>query len=169
MSHGTFATVDGHPAVRFERRLQHPVEKVWRAVTEPAGLAHWFPAEVEVELEEGGRMHFVHGDGAAPPADGRVLELDPERAFEFTWGEERLRLELEPTDDGCLLRLTHFLSTREQAARDAAGWHVCLDGLARHLDGEPAAAPTSEATSEWRAHYDEYRSRGLPEGAPVPA
>jgi Activator of Hsp90 ATPase homolog 1-like protein len=98
-----------------------------------------------------------------------VLELDPPRRLTFTWGEERLRFELEPVgEDRTRLRLTHFLSSREQAARDAAGWHVCLDRLADHLRGDVAQAPTSEATAEWREHYETYRRRGLPAGAPVP-
>jgi uncharacterized protein YndB with AHSA1/START domain len=168
MSHGTFETIDGRPAVRFERRLKHPVAKVWRAVTVPDELAHWFPSSVELQLEDGGRMHFEHAEDMAPSADGTVLELVPERTFEFTWGSERLRFELEPVDGGCLLRLTHFLSTREQAARDVAGWHVCLDRLSRHLDGEMATAPTADPTGEWRRHYEDYQERGVPAGAPVP-
>ena len=55
-----------------------------------------------------------------------------------------------------------------QAARDAAGWHVCLDRLGDHLDGAATAAPTAEPTGEWRRHYAEYQSRGVPAGAPVP-
>jgi uncharacterized protein YndB with AHSA1/START domain len=137
-------------------------------VTQPGELAHWFPSGVEVELEEGGKMHFEHAEDMAPSAEGVVLALEPERTFMFTWGSERLRFDLEPTDDGCLLRLTHFLSTAEQAARDAAGWHVCLDGLSRHLDGAAAAAPTAEPTSQWRRYYAEYQERGVPAGAPVP-
>jgi uncharacterized protein YndB with AHSA1/START domain len=35
------------PAVRLERRLPHPVERVWRAVNEPSELAQWFVAPVE--------------------------------------------------------------------------------------------------------------------------
>ena len=168
-AHGSFETVDGRPAVVFERSLAHPVEAVWRAVTETGELAHWFPSSVEVDLRAGGRMRFVHADGGAPPAAGEVLELEPPRRFAFSWGEERLRFELEPAgEEGTRLRLTHFLSTRAQAARDAAGWHVCLDRLGDHLGGADAHAPTSEPTGEWRAHYDEYRRRGLPEGAPVP-
>lgn len=33
-------TIDGRPALVFERYLAHPVERVWRAVTEPRELAH---------------------------------------------------------------------------------------------------------------------------------
>src|SRR5580704_11908986 len=31
--------------LRFTRELAHPAEKVWRAVTEPAHLDAWFPAD----------------------------------------------------------------------------------------------------------------------------
>src|SRR4051812_7376584 len=111
--HGDFLTVDDRPAVRFERRLAHPPDAVWRAVTEPEELRHWFPARVEVDLRPGGAMHFVHADDAAPPSDGRVTEVEPPRVFAFDWGEERLRFELEPAGDGCVLRFTHVLSSRD--------------------------------------------------------
>ena len=163
--HGTFQTINDHPAVRFERRLSHPIDAVWRAVTEPEQLAAWFPARVTVDLTPGGRMRFEAGEGSA---DGEVLELDPPRRFAFTWGGERLRIELEEAGDGCVLRFTHVLSSPEQAARDAAGWHVCLDRLETALGGGAAVAPGSEPTGEWRGHYEEYQRRGLPVGAPVP-
>jgi uncharacterized protein YndB with AHSA1/START domain len=169
-SHGSYTTVGGRPAVRFERRLSHPIDAVWRAVTEPEELAHWFPAAVELELRLGGRIHFTHTDGAAPPSAGEILELEPPRRLAFSWGDERLQIELAPDGDaGCRLTFTHVLSTREQAARDAAGWHVCLDRLRQRLDGDAADAPTAEPTSEWREHYAQYRQRGLPAGAPVPS
>ena len=53
--HGSFQTIDDRPAVQFERRLSHPIEAVWRAVTEPAELAHWFPGRVEID---GSRLRF---------------------------------------------------------------------------------------------------------------
>jgi hypothetical protein len=66
------------------------------------------------------------------------------------------------------MRFTHVLSTREQAARDAAGWHVCLDRLEQLLAGAAGEAPGPEPTSEWGEHYEAYQRRGLPAGAPVP-
>jgi uncharacterized protein YndB with AHSA1/START domain len=168
--YATYETVDGRPAVRLERRLAHHVERVWRAVTEADELAHWFPSGVSVDLRLGGRMRFTFVDDAMPPMEGEVTELDPPRRFAFTWGEEELRFQLEPGEsgEGCLLRLTHVLSTREQAARDAAGWHVCFARLESWLAGETAQAPTSEPTDEWRGYYEEYQERGFPTGAPVP-
>ncbi len=149
--HGTFETIDGRPAVRFERRLAHPIEVVWRAVTEREHLAHWFP-------------------GGEPPAPEQITEEDPPRVRAWNWGDEgdHLRLELAPTGDGCVLTLIHILGSRDQAARDAAGWHVCVDALEGYLDGKDPAPPSEDSTEEWRGHYVEYERRGLPTGAPVP-
>jgi uncharacterized protein YndB with AHSA1/START domain len=35
----TEQTIDGRPALRVERHLDHSIERVWRAVTESAELA----------------------------------------------------------------------------------------------------------------------------------
>ena len=43
MMDGTLEIIDGRPALRFERYLAHSVERVWRAVSEPAELERWFP------------------------------------------------------------------------------------------------------------------------------
>ena len=166
--YGTYETIDGKPAVRFERRYPHSLDRVWQAVTEPEELAHWFPTNVELDLREGGDMHFTFPNDEMEPMDGKVTVLDPPRRFAFTWGEEELRIELEPDGDGCRLRFTHLISTREQAARDAAGWHVCLDRLDSLLSGDAGEAPRTESTSEWSEHYEEYQRRGVPVGAPVP-
>jgi uncharacterized protein YndB with AHSA1/START domain len=168
--HGTYATVDGRPALVFERRLGHPVDRVWQAVTEPAEIRTWFPAEVTVELEPGGAMTFAFADGVLPPGSGEVTELDPPRVFAFTWDDDALRFELEPAEDGaaCLLRFTHQFSEREAAARDAAGWNVCFDLLDELLAGRPGDGAPTEPTPEWRAYYDEYVELGVPSGAPVP-
>ena len=42
--------------LRFERRLAHPPEKVWRALTEPEHLAAWFPSEIHGDREAGATL-----------------------------------------------------------------------------------------------------------------
>ena len=167
---GSFETIEGSPALHFERRLSHPVETVWRAVTEPAELAHWFPAEVTVDLRAGGAMRFAFPDQDLPPGDGEVLQLDPPHLFEFTWGPARFLIELEPQDDGaaCVLRFTHFLDDRDAAARDMAGWHVCFNRMEEYLGGDDTAAPSNEPDDEWRTLYEKYVDRGVPSGAEIP-
>jgi uncharacterized protein YndB with AHSA1/START domain len=165
---GTYLEIDGRPALRFERALPHSVGRVWRAITEPGELRLWFPAAVEYEPRVGGPMTFTFSDPQAPPTEGEVMRLDPPRLFAFGWEGEELRFELEPAGDGCRLLFTHFLSERNQAARDAAGWEVRLQELIRLLAGEEVTPPGMEPTPEWRDLYDEYVAAGTPSGAEVP-
>jgi uncharacterized protein YndB with AHSA1/START domain len=141
LSQWTPATwVDGDvPTLRLERQLRHPVEKVWRAVTEPAGLKAWFPFEVGyTSLEPGARIAF--GEPGSADGDealqGEILEVDPPRLFAFTWGEDRLRIELRPDgDDVTELTFLHTFGDRYGAASFASGWDTCLNTLALWLEG----------------------------------
>jgi len=47
------------------RRLAHPVETVWRAVTEPEHLAAWFPQEIVGDRRAGAQLRFVSSAGDA--------------------------------------------------------------------------------------------------------
>lgn len=165
---GTYLEIDGRPALNFERSLPHSAERVWRAITDPAEIQRWFPAAVDYEPRVGAPMAFRFDDPDEPPTGGKVTELDPPRLFAFNWGEEQLRFELEPAGDGCRLLFTHFLSESIQAARDAAGWEMCLQQLDRLLAGEDAEAPGVGPTPEWRDLYDKYVEEGLPSGAEIP-
>ena len=150
---------------------------MWQAITEPDELEHWFPSAVEADLRVGGKMKFTFEQTCCPTGrtrwPGEVTEFDPPRVFAFTWGppghEDHLRFELEPVDGetGCTLRLTVALGTRDKAARDAAGWHVCLDRLERLVAGEDGPAVTG-ASGDWRELYEEYQRRGAPAGRQIP-
>jgi uncharacterized protein YndB with AHSA1/START domain len=165
---GTYEEIDGRPALRFERSFSQPVERVWRAVSDPDEMGRWFPARVTADLQPGGAMSFEFDDPDAPPTTGEVTQLDPPRLLAFKWGEDLLRFELEPEGEGSRLVFIHFLANRDEAARNAAGWDICLRELDRQLAGEPAAAPGTGVTPEWRDLYDKYIESGLPSGAPVP-
>src|SRR6516225_5200708 len=124
---GTLAKAGDQWTLTFTRRLSHPPEKVWRAVTEPEHLAAWFPQEIVGDRRPGAHLRFVSsvGDGFS----GEMLVFDPPSIMELTWGTDRLRIELQPDDNGTLLTLTDVFSDLGTAARDAAGWHECLDRL----------------------------------------
>jgi uncharacterized protein YndB with AHSA1/START domain len=175
--YGAYDQIDNRPTLRFERRMSHPVDVVWRAITESDQLEQWFPSRVEVdELRPDAEMvfRFEHMPLDAPSTmTGRVTEYDPPRRFAFTWGppthEDHLRFELEPLagEDACVLRLTVLLDARDKAARDSAGWHVCLDRLELVLAGGDRPAAMG-ADGRWRELYEEYQRRGAPTGAPIP-
>lgn len=136
----TLSSKDGRTELRMERRLAHPPEKVWRALTEPEELAGWFPAAVEVDLRLNGSISFTFPEGEGdfqedPDNTGVVRAFDPPRLLEYSWGEELLRWELSPTSDGCLLTLAATYDDRPGSASFTSGWLLCFDALDRVLGG----------------------------------
>ncbi|MFI6574656.1 SRPBCC domain-containing protein [Nocardiopsis sp. NPDC050513] len=133
-------TVAGESELRFERRLAHPVPEVWRALTDPIELEHWFPAIVEADLRVGGYVRFTFADApeaAGEGGEGEVTEYEPPRVFGFRWGKDALRFELGPDGPGSRLVFTQGMGGgvlgRLAAARDAYGWDVCLAALEARL------------------------------------
>jgi uncharacterized protein YndB with AHSA1/START domain len=164
---GTYCERDGRPAVRFVRTYPHPVDRVWRAVTEPAELVRWFPSSVELEPRVGGTVRFS-GDPYLAGMTGVVLTWDPPHRLAFSWGPDELHFSLEAAGGGCRLTLINVLDDRSTAARNAGGWHVCLAELVKLLDGVPSRGPHSEDTEPWEPVYRAHVHAGLPAGAPVP-
>jgi uncharacterized protein YndB with AHSA1/START domain len=150
----TLHTAEGRPVLRFERRLAHPPEKVWRAISDPAEMGHWFPANVRTEPRVGATIRFSfegdHADLDSPFHEGQVLEFDPPKVYAFRWFDSVLRFELVPEGAGCRLVFTHTLSgggtwgDHPSTARQATGWDACLGWLAARLDGRdrPPMEPT---------------------------
>jgi uncharacterized protein YndB with AHSA1/START domain len=132
---GTLEQAGPRWRLRFTRDLTHPVDRVWRAVTEPEHLKAWFPMRITGDWVVGGTLTFADPEGRGPEFTGQVLAYKPPSLLEFSWGTDELRLELQPHGAGCTLTLLDTFDELGQAARDAAGWHVCLDLLAAHLDG----------------------------------
>ena len=164
MSTATLHETPAGPQLRFSRLLAHPPERVWRAITEPEHLKAWFPDTIEVtSWTPGATLHFRH-EGGLYAFDGRVLSVEPERALEFTWGPDTLRLELEPDGEGTRLILLDTLEAVGKAARDGAGWHVCLDHLEHDLDG---TTPQWSSSERWRAVHPEYVAALGPEAATI--
>ena len=134
----------------FTRRLAHSREKVWRAVTEPQHLAVWYPQEIVGDRRAGAPLRFVSSAGES--FGGQMLVFDPPSVMEFTWGTDLLRIELRQDGAGTLLTLTDTFDDLGKAARDAAGWHECLDRLVSNLDGT-APLPWGEG---WRQIHPAY-------------
>jgi uncharacterized protein YndB with AHSA1/START domain len=155
---------DGRWQLRFTRRFRHPREKVWRAVTEPEHLAHWFPTTIEGERAAGERLRFSFAGGEAPAFEGEMLVFEPPSVMELRWGSDIIRVELASAGEGTVLTLLDILEERGKAARDGAGWHVCLDALAGDLRGESQARGSVET---WNDVHPSYVERFGPEAATI--
>lgn len=153
--HGQLDRIDDRWQLRFTRILPHPPEKVWRAITEPEHLAAWFPAEMHGERAAGAQLTFVFSEGEGPDTEGEMIAFDPPSLLEYRWGEETLRYELEPEGGGTVLTFVNTFDEVGKAARDAAGWHACLDVLDYHLDGQQPPWGPMERWQEVHAVYVE--------------
>jgi uncharacterized protein YndB with AHSA1/START domain len=137
----------------FTRRLPHPPEKVWRAITEAEHVSAWFPADIVGDRRAGAPLTFVFRNDEGPELPGELLVFEPEEVLEFTWSEEVMRFELQADGDGgTVLRFVNTFAEVGKAARDAAGWHACLDALEADLDGVPAP---EKRWNEVHPHYVE--------------
>jgi uncharacterized protein YndB with AHSA1/START domain len=122
----------------FVRELRQPPENVWAALTDPAELDQWAPFTAATDLGKTGDTTLTMVDGdERQDMPATVLRAEPPVLLEYTWGDDRLRWTLEPFHRGTRLTLRHTLSHPDMAAMVAAGWHLCVEVLARLLDGEP--------------------------------
>jgi uncharacterized protein YndB with AHSA1/START domain len=140
---GTVLRDGDRTGLRYERRLRHSPEKVWRAITESEHLPRWLPADMIGDRREGSEIELRMTPALVekyeveePTQSGKIVVWDPPRVFEWTWDVDVLRFELEPIEEGTLLTLTTWLgdTEREPIVGTAAGYHVCLANLADLLD-----------------------------------
>jgi len=146
---------DGRWQLRFTRRLRHPPERVWRAITEPEHLAHWFPTTIEGGRAAGAPLRFSFPGGQWPPFEGEMIACDPQSLMELRWGPDIVRLELRAIPEGTELTLLDTLEERGKGARDGAGWHICLDSLEAALDGGKHPREATGTWTDFHTHYAE--------------
>ena len=143
-------------AVRFERLLPAPPERVWDYLTDARLRGKWFAAG-PMELRPGGALSLVFRNSELSPADeevpeefrkyegfeshGEIVAAEPPRRLVFLWHEERgepteVAFELEPRGEQTLLTLTHRrLASRAAMVDVSGGWHLHLDVLEDVLAG----------------------------------
>jgi len=128
--------------IRFERRLRHAPERVWKALTTGDGLACWL-AEAEIEAVPGGKMelNFRQPDNDFMPdipekrrQSNEVLTVQPYSRFEHTFGsnpDSVVSWTLTPDGDGTHLTLVHRVPETWGGARAnvLSGWQHHMEGL----------------------------------------
>src|SRR6476646_8713029 len=112
-------TSDGYTLL-FEREFNHPIEKVWSAITDLAQLTKWIAGEnAVVDLRIGGRVH-MSGHGGI---EATVLALDPPYVIEYEWKTSEwdggpIRWELAETSGGTKLTFTHRFPEPDMAEQE---------------------------------------------------
>lgn len=123
------------PTLRFVRVYDHPVHRVWAAISRPEHQAVWFPHQILGDRAEGAPLRFVTSVDPEDGFDGTMIAYDPPRVMEFWWGPSRLRIELVALGEQTRLTLTETLDDLGAGARNGAGWHECLDRLTALVKG----------------------------------
>lgn len=146
--------------VEREILIEAPLDVVWRIVTEPDLIVHWFSDEAEVDLTPGGEGHLRFKD-----SDQYVIQVEavePPRRFAFRWADahdsrprERISMLVEFTlqqeADKTRLRVVESgfdkvdWSNDEMARyaeRHGSGWSYHLGRLRDFATRDPKPAPT---------------------------
>jgi uncharacterized protein YndB with AHSA1/START domain len=97
-----------------------------------------------------------------PPLPGKVIECSEPYRLVFTWGDDTIAFELSPVDGGTRFVLSEELGA-SRAARNAAGWEVCLERL---VEGS--------VSESWQSRFQRYTTEfepvlGAQEGPPSAA
>jgi uncharacterized protein YndB with AHSA1/START domain len=160
MTEATLVATGDKPVLRFERFLPRPIEEVWRAVTDPVSMRAWFPTRIEIDhWAKGATLTHHFDDPSIPALPGTVLECSEPHRLVFTWGEDTIGFQLSPAQGGTTFVLTEELGAAK-AARNAAGWEVCLERLLTGAVGE-----------DWTSRFQRYSAAyepllGAQEGPP---
>jgi uncharacterized protein YndB with AHSA1/START domain len=114
--------------VVFDFDLNHPPEKVWRALTDPALLSEWLLPVTGIDLKPG--TNFTFRTQPYPGWDGvvhcRMVEIEPQRKLKYTWAVGDMSLDtivtftLTPTSTGTRLSLVQTGFKPEQK-RESGG------------------------------------------------
>jgi uncharacterized protein YndB with AHSA1/START domain len=152
-------------SLEHEAEYAHPVEKVWRALTEPEQMGLWImnfsneADEMKTDFRPivgaAYRMDAKRGRGWRGYVVGNVLEVVPNQRLVYTWAHSpyqdanpaRVEFTLEPTSKGTRVRMvqTGFPGLKGWFVLKGAqmGWKKMLNsGLPAVLDGTaPRIAP----------------------------
>lgn len=131
-----------HENVTKSVKVNAPVEKVWKALTNKEDMKKWYFDIPDFELKEGNLFNFYE-----PGTEGKyhhhceILEVIPNQKFKHTWSypdfskdKTILKWELQPDGDSTVVNLTHkglenfsHLGKDFQKESFTAGWDEILN------------------------------------------
>jgi len=161
--------------IEYVRVYSHPIERVWRAITDPSEISVWFWT-AKFDLRVGGAYQF---GGEGSDMKGVITMLDSPRLIRFGGPEPHgeggyMQFELEAVKRGTRVVFTQHSAPgffhkpglpadpADHPAGDRnpwrpgtlSGWHVAFDQLSDKMDGTSRAKHLAE--SDLRNIYREH-------------
>ena len=157
--------------VEYLRTFPHPIERVWKAIVDPAEIGQWFVPPTRWDLREGGSYRFDDD------MSGPILAYEPPRLIRFqdttkNGPDAWFQFELEAVKGGTRMRFSQHTTpgvVHEQQPEHAwdtcwypgmlGGWHAAFENL-RDLLVSGAVNKSHDRTREheltdtYRAHVD---------------
>lgn len=170
-----FGEVIGKDAVRFQRLLPGPIERVWEHLVNGDKRGRWLcSGNTGTKVGDAVTLRFRNHD-LSPPDDapvpsrhkdmpeeitfhGKITAYEKPHLFSHTWelGDENseVRYELSARGDKVLLTLTQVrLDSRAMQVDVCGGWHTHLDTLEDLLNGAPPG-PFWKRNAEYYTQYE---------------
>jgi uncharacterized protein YndB with AHSA1/START domain len=130
----------------IERELPHPVEKVWRALTQGALIKQWLmDNDFQPVAGHKFKFHTTPMPNWNGIIDSEVLVLEPNKKLSYSWNSLGLMSvvvwTLIATSSGTLLRMQQSgFGTDQDANYQGAkyGWQKFIGGLERVVAGLPS-------------------------------
>ena len=134
-----------------EIRIAAPPDRVFQALVDPLQVVQWWGqagiyrcTAFESDLRVGGTWRSIGVDGSGRQFEitGKYLEVDPPRRLSSTWlatwtgkVETRVQWELEPAEQGTLVRIRHSgFAAHPEIAQSYRGWPRMLGWLQSLLE-----------------------------------
>jgi uncharacterized protein YndB with AHSA1/START domain len=138
---GEVQKLDDGFKVTFERHLDHDIETVWEAITDPKKLKYWF-TDIEMEHMPGGKMNIIFRDAGKTVTSGEIVKIEKPFHFVWTWEGELADWRLIPEGKNkCKLVFTYSKMSDQYAVGAAGGFHTLVSRLEQFLNGDKTIYP----------------------------
>lgn len=152
---------DGTYSVHYERRLNHPIDRVWQALTDYDQLKKWFGLIRFPETPGTGFiLDYPHGNVTF---EAVLKTRKPMELLEYDWFDEDdgkssvVRWQLREEGPGQTLITIEQTGIRKELRSWGPGWHLHLDMLTEVLDGKvDVFIWRPEIMDAYRSEYTRY-------------
>lgn len=144
--------LEGPPAVKaleVKRVVNAPIERVWKAFTDPSDLKQWFAPEdmstpiAEVDLKKGGSLKItMKGKDGEYTAVGKYKTIEPPNKLVFTWlwvGTQEPEMQISvmlkniETDRTEVILLHENFPDEKSYNEHQKGWESTFNKLSRYF------------------------------------
>lgn len=136
--------------ITVQFKINAPVEKVWKALTDKNEMKNWYFDIPDFELEVGKQFNFYEpGDEKKYHHQGEILEIIPHQKVKHSWtypefsnGKSIVTWEIQPDDKETIVTLIHenidaFNDLGENFSRESftEGWNGIIgQSLRQYLE-----------------------------------